>query len=58
MPIDKHGFLGEEIEKCRQQFLSKFGERFAYYKKLNKFLNAYRFTSLRDVIGETLQVEL
>ena len=43
MPIDKHGFLGEEIEKYRQELLGKFGERFAYYKKLNRFLNELKF---------------
>jgi len=43
MPIDKHGFLGEEIEKYRQELLAKFEGRFAYYKKLNRFLNELKF---------------
>lgn len=43
MPIDKVGFLGEEIKKYRQEIFNKYGDRFNYYKKLNQFLNELKF---------------
>lgn len=60
MPIDKVGFLGEEIKTYRQEIFNKYGDRFNYYKKLNRFLNELKFklTPQKDDVQRMVIVTL